>query len=57
MNVLRQSPPLDILFFAACVSGIGNWITTMALFALLIFRRAVGSNQVVACFWPRLARC
>lgn len=57
MNVLRQNPPLDILFFAACVSGIGNWITTMALFALLIFRRAVGSNQVVACFWPRLARC
>src|SRR6476469_974938 len=41
---LAQYRPLVIMGIAESVSGVGNWITAMAVFALLVFRS--GGNVV-----------
>lgn len=38
MNLLRQNRSLLILGLAESISNVGNWITMMALFALVMFR-------------------
>lgn len=42
LNKLLQHRALLILGFAESVSGIGNWITALAVFALIVFRGTDG---------------
>ncbi|HET7079376.1 MAG TPA: MFS transporter [Chloroflexia bacterium] len=44
MNILKRNHHLLILGFAESVSGVGNWITTLAIYALIVFR---GSGDVL----------
>lgn len=54
MKALFRHQSLGILVLAALVSGIGNWITTMALFALLIFRSGGGVESSSGLFLAAL---
>jgi MFS family permease len=44
MNILKRNHHLLILGFAESVSGVGNWITALAIYALIVFR---GSGDVL----------
>ncbi|MBC8161838.1 MAG: hypothetical protein H7Z42_11520, partial [Roseiflexaceae bacterium] len=58
MKALLQNRSLALLLLATFVSGLGSWVTTMALFALLIFRDGGGvassSGLFLAALGPML---